>query len=272
MVEKRMMEYAIDRLCRQLILVVFVVLLAAAGKYPLLAVEQDVIDQNNEFGGRTFEISNQDGSFIRVYYDDDETKIKEEIIYTIDYPVENGLDKVISYFAFDKKIREEKVFSGRISENTLIKRTIDHYDRFADPGVKSAIVKTENHFLDEYNGYNIIYRENGKKTRIEWFYPLNVDGINKNIIYFDDREMGVKVESFFTEKTMLEKGHIKRVYYNEYSPNKYFRKSRQETYYTDEYASVNKGVAVQIEVFHYEAGENVRVETNRFNKKGEKIF
>lgn len=238
----------------------------------LSAAEQDVIDTNNEYGGRTFEISNQDGSFIRIYYDDDEIKIKEEVIFSIDYPVENGLDKIISYFAFDKKVREERIFSNRVSENTLIKKTINHFDRFADPNDKSAITMTENIFLDKYNGYNIVYWKDGLKTKIEWFYPLNVDGIEKNVIYFDDKEMAIKVESFYTEKTKQEKGYSRRVYYNEYSPNKYFRKARQEWYYTDEFASQNNGVAKKIEVFHYPSSNQVRIETNRFNRKGEKIF
>ena len=238
----------------------------------LLAAEQDIIEEINEYGGRTFEISNQDGSFIRIFYDDDEIKIKEETIFTIDYPVENGLDKIISYYAFDKKVKEERIFSNRVSENTLIKKTIDHFDRFADPNDKSAILKTENHFLDEYNGRNVVYWKDGMKAKIEWFYPLNIDGIEKNIIYFDDKEMSIRVESFYTEKTRREKGFKRRVYYNEYSPNKYFRKARQEWFYTDEYAERNKGVAKRIEVFHYSAGSPVRIETNHFNRKGEKIF
>lgn len=236
------------------------------------AAEQDIIDENNEFGGRTFEISNQDGSFIRIYYDDDEIKIKEEMIFTIDYPVENGLDKIVSYFAFDKKVREERIFSPRVSENTLIKKIVNHFDRFADPNDKSAIIRTENHFLNAYNGYNVVYREKGLKKRIEWFYPLNMDGIKKNIIYFDDREMGTRVESFYTEKTVREKGTVRRVYFNEFSPNKYFRKARQETYYSDEWAAQHNGIATMVEVFHYSSGNKVRIEINRFNKKGEKIF
>ncbi len=209
---------------------------------------------------------------MRLYYDDDEIKIKEETIFSIDYPVENGLDKIVSYFAFDKKVREEKIYSNRVSENTLIKRSIDYYDRFADPNDKAAIIKTENHFLDAYNGYNVVYRENGLKKKIEWYYPLNVDGIKKNVIYFDDKEMGFRVESFFTEKTRREKGYLKRIYFNEYSPNKYFRKVRQEVYYTDEFIEQNGGMAKQIDVFHYSSGNQVRIETNKFDKKGMKIF
>ncbi len=250
---------------------IFAVFLFSAGAC-LSAAEQDIIDENNEFGGRTFEISNQDGSFIRIFHDDDEIKIKEEMIFSIDYPIENGLDKIISYFAFDKKVREEKIFSNRVAENTLIKKTIDHFDRFADPKDKNAITKTENHFLDAYNGRNIVYWKNGIKTKIEWYYPLNIDGIEKNVIYFDDKEMAIKVESFYTEKTRREKGYSHRIYFNEYSPNKYFRKSRQEWYYTDDFAGRNKGIAKQIDVFHYSSGNQVRIETNRFNKKGEKIF
>lgn len=241
-----------------------------AGGNPVIA--QDVIDDNNEFGGRTLEINNQDGSFIRIFYDDDEIKIKEEKIFSIDYPVENGLVKIVSHFAFDKKVREERIFTNRVAEATLISRKIYHFDRFADPDDKSAIIRTENHFLDEYNGYNIVYWENGKKKKIEWFYPLNVDGIAKNVLYFDEREMAVKVESFYTEKTRKEKGLERRIYYNEYSPNNYFRKSREEFYYTREYANNNNGIALRVDVFHYRPGSPVRVETHYFDEKGNRIF
>lgn len=238
----------------------------------LFAAEQDVIAENNEFGGRTLEISNNDGSFIRVYYDDDEIKVKEETIFSLDYPVDNGLDRIIVYYEFEKKVREERVYSNRVSETTLIKTTVNHFDRFADAQDKKAIIKTENHFLDTYNGYNVVYRKNGLKTKIEWFYPLNIDGIEKHVIYFDEREMGTKVESFYTEKTRREKGTFRRVYYNEYSPNKYFRKVRQEMFYTDAYAAQNNGVVSQIDIFHYSSGNDFRAETNRFNKKGERVF
>lgn len=237
----------------------------------LFGADQDVIDENNQYGGRTIEILNKDGSFIRDYYDDDEIKIKKEIIFSIDYPVDNGLDMIIIHYAFEKKVREERIFSNRVSETTLIKKTIDHFDRFADPNDKKAITKTENHFLDLYNGYNVIYRKKGLKTKIEWFYPLNVDGIEKNVIYFDEKEMGVKVESFYTEKTKREKGTLRRVYYNEYSPDKYFRKVRQEMHYTDAYAEQNNGVASQIDIYHYSSENELSTEVNRFNRKGEII-
>ncbi len=253
------------------VLLGFIALFLVWGGGLLFAADQEVINENNEYGGRTLEINNQDGSFIRVYYDDDEILLKEEIIFSIDYPVDNGLDMIIVHYAFEKKVREERVFSNRVSETTLIKKTIDHFDRFADPQDKKAITKTENHFLDAYNGYNVIYRKNGLKRKIEWFYPLNIDGIKKNIIYFDDKEMGTKVETFYTEKTMREKGILRRVYYNEYSPNKYFRKVRQEMYYTDSYAEQHGSVSSQIDIFHYSSGKEIRVETNKLNKEGKRI-
>ena len=269
--EIKTLFYSQDYMMKKLLLGILVIFLVWGGG-PLFAAEQEVIDENNEFGGRTLEISNKDGSFIRVYYDDDEIKLKEETIFSLDYPVDNGLDMIVVYYAFEKKVREERVYSNRVSETTLIKRTIDHFNRFADSQDKKAIIKTENHFLEAFNGYNVIYRKDGLKTKIEWFYPLNIDGIEKNVIYFDEKEMGTKVETFFTEKTRREKGTHRRVYYNEYSPNKYFRKVRQEMFYTDAYAEQHNGVASQIDIFHYSSGNEFKAETNRFNKKGEKIF
>lgn len=231
------------------------------------AAEKEIISSNNEYGGETVEITTEDYSFIRIYYDADYSKVKEETIFTEDYPVNNGLRRLIIYYSFDKKIKEERIYSNSLTQNTKIRKSIDYYDRFT--GLKE---KSENHFAKPYSGYNVIYKNNEAITRIEWYYPENIDGISHNIVYFDKNGMGTKVESFYTEKTSKENGYFKRIYYNEYSPDNYFRKKRQEWYYTNDFSVLNNGKFKMIQNFYYPPGESTKIETHFFDKEGQEVF
>lgn len=226
-----------------------------------------VVEENNVYGGQTVEYRDSDDSMILEFYDDDEIMIKQERVFTTEYPIDNGLRKIVTYYSFEKKTKEEKIYSSRISQSTLIERTIDYYDRFT--GLKT---KSENHFIDAFPGHNIIYRENGKKTRIEWYYPHNMNGIIKHIVYFDAKEKAAKVESFYSEKTTAEEGYYRRVYYNNYTPNNYFRKTVEEIFFTDEYANQHDGVSKVIKHFHYRPGKLFDIEIHLFDKEDKKLF
>jgi len=231
-----------------------------------LAEEREVIDANNEYGGETIETIRDDFTYLRQYFDADLSKVREEITYTREYPINNGLEKVIMHYFFEKLIKEEKIFKNSVVKDTKIEKTIQYFDRFS--GEK---LKTENYFVSPYSGYNVIFEKDGSKERIEWHYPDNIDGISKNIIYFDKNGLGVKVVSFYTEKTIREQGYYKRIYFNEFGPDNYFRKMKQEWFYTSEHAKNNEGKAKKIEHFHYKPGTIVRVETNFFDETGKKI-
>lgn len=230
------------------------------------AAEKEVIDTNNEYGGETIETIGDDFTYLRQFYDADLTKVKEEIVYTSEYPINNGLSKLVMHYFFDRLVKEEKIFKNDVVNNTKIAKTILYFDRFT-----GAKLKTENYFVSPYSGYNVIFKKNGAKDRIEWHYPDNIDGISKNIIYFDKNGLGVKVESYFTEKTIRENGYFKRIYFNEFGPDNYFRKMKQEWYYTFEYGKNNNGRRKKIEHFHYQPGSVVTVETNYFNEAGGRI-
>lgn len=231
-----------------------------------VSAEKEVVDTNNEFGGETIEIIRDDFTNVQQFFDADLSMVKEEITYQSDFPINNGLRKVIKHYFFERLVKEEKIFNRDIVNNTKIERTVDYFDRFT--GEK---LKTENYFINPYSGYNVIFKKKNARHRIEWHYPDNTDGISKNIIYFDKNGLGVKVESYFTEKTVREKGYFKRIYFNEFGPDNYFRKMKQEWYYTFQYTKNNNGKSKKIEHFHYQSGRTVKVETNFFNEAGEKI-
>ncbi|MCG8337727.1 MAG: hypothetical protein MJE63_24765 [Proteobacteria bacterium] len=223
---------------------------------------KEVISEKNEFGGRTIEYTQGDYSIYTEYFDVDGNKAKEETIFSSDYPIDNNLRRLNVYYFFGKKTYEERIFTSSYASRTLIKRSIDHFDRHT-----GDLIRRENHFVRPFTEYNVIFRENGKKTIIEWHYPDNIDGIKKNVSYLDDNEQIVRTESFYTDKTIEEKGYFKRIYYTEYNINKYKRKSRQEWYYTPEYAEQNHGIVKKVELFHYALARPVRVESFYYDKE-----
>ncbi len=240
----------------------------------VFAVGKKVITATNEFGGQTIEISNEDYSKVRTYYDEDGAKAKEETIFTSEYPIYEGLKMRISHYFFDRKVKEERVFTDRVAHETLVRRTIDYYDRHAkcEKSFDNCKIKTENRFVEPYSEYNVIYRKKGAKTRIEWYYPNAVEGIAKNVMYFDDFGRAIRIESFYTDKSTTDQGFYKRICYNEYNEFGFFRKKRQEWYYTDDYALANNGKVKKIQHYYYRSGEAVRVETNYLNNEGKRIL
>ena len=224
---------------------------------------REVIDANNEFGGRTIEEIREDYSIYALYYDADGNLAKEETVYTADYPIENNLSRLINYYYFGKKTKEERVYARSFAQRTLIEKSIIHFDRNT-----GELVKQENHFVKPFSEYNVIFTENGKKVRIEWHYPENIEGIERNVSYLDEDEQIVKTESFYTPKTTSEQGIFKRIYHISYNTNQYRRKSRQEWFYTEQYAKEHKGVARKVEIFHYRLGKPPRTETIFYDAEG----
>jgi hypothetical protein len=225
---------------------------------------KEIVADRNEYGGETVEYSRDDFSILTIYLDGDGNKAKEEVIYTNDYPIDNDLARVITYYFFGKKVREETIFTSNYAARTLIKRTIDNYNRST-----GKLLNSENYFIRPYSGYNVVFRESGKKRKIEWYYPEIKDGILKNINYLDDSERVVKTESYYSDKTALEKGYYKRVYYSSFNLNQYVRKSRQEWFYTKEYGKNNYGKFKKVELFHYSLGKPVRVEIAYYDQEGQ---
>jgi hypothetical protein len=227
----------------------------------------EIVTENNKYGGATVKYRKGDYAKLIVYYDADSNKIREETIFTSEYPVDNGLRKIVLHYLYGKKVREERLFSRRTSKRTLIRSEIIHFDRNT-----GLVTKSENHFIPPFSGYSVIYREGGRRTKIEWFYPENVDGIAKNVVYFDEDGVNRVTESYFTKKTAREKGIHKRVYINAFSRNRFLRKSRQEWYFTEEYEKRHNGTYKKIEKFFYTQGDQVRVESHCFTREGKLVM
>lgn len=240
---------------------VFIFLLSTPASELYSQTRKEVISEKNEFGGRTIEYTQGDYSIYTEYFDVDGNKAKEETIFASDYPIDNNLRRLNVYYFFGKKTHEERIYTSSYASRTLIKRSIDHFDRHT-----GDLIRRENHFVRPFTEYNVIFREDGKKTIIEWHYPDNIEGIKKNVSYLDDNEQVVRTESFYTEKTTEEKGYFKRIYFTEYNINKYKRKSRQEWYYTPEYAKQNHGIVKKVELFHYALARPVRIESFYYDK------
>lgn len=244
---------------RTLLLTITVLLISWIG-LTLSAQTREVISLNNEYGGETVEHTNKDESRRVQYFDDDDNLVKEETLYSIDYQIDNNLERFVVYYFFGKKTTEELYYSRTYSNRTLINKSINHYDR-----ENGEHIKQENHFIAPFSGYNVIFRHKGKKTKIEWYYPENEEGIKLNVAYFDHQGLNIKTESFYTDKTVKESGYFKRVYFMG-NDNQYQRKVRQEWYYTEIYSEQNKGIAKMVEIFHHHPGGGLRTEILFFDR------
>ena len=223
-----------------------------------------VISTNNEFGGKTVEYISFDQSRYLEYFDLDNAKVKTEKVYSEDYPVLNGLKKLIKYYSFDKMIKEEKVFTKAMARETMVERSILHYDRFL-----GKISKKEEYFTRSYMGHSMIYYQQGKKNRIEWYYPGNTMGIAKNIVYLDHFGKEFKIISYFTQKTVKQEGYYKRVSQRGYTAGKYYRNLKQLFYFSDEFGLKNRGVYRKVDTFRYSDSGLVKKTTNYFNRNDE---
>lgn len=237
-----------------------VLLLISLFGYSVSAQTRTVLSLSNEFGGETVEYANPDESRLIQYFGDDDNLVKEETLYTVDYDIDNNLERVVVHYFFGKKTTEELFYNRTYSNRTLIEKSINHYDRETEEHIKQ-----ENHFIAPFTGYNVIYRHQGKKTKIEWYYPDNEDGIKLNVAYFDSKGNNIKTESYYTDKTVEENGYFKRIYFMGYN-NQYLRKVRQEWYYTDAFADKNRGISKKVEIFHHQQGQAVRSEVLLFDR------
>lgn len=229
-----------------------------------IAAETDagiIISKNNAFGGKTVEYIAYDQTRYREYFDLDNAKVKTEKLFSEDYPVLNGLQKLIKYYSFDKIVKEEKVFTKARSRETMVERSILHYDRFL-----GKISKKEEYFTRSYMGHSMIYYDQGKKNKIEWYYPGNTVGIAKNIVYLDDFGKESKIISYYTQKTVDKVGYYKRISLRGYVPGNYYRNVKQLFYYSDDYSLNNNGIYRIVDTFHYSNTGEVKKTRNYFDR------
>ncbi|MDH5559231.1 MAG: hypothetical protein OEY59_00075 [Deltaproteobacteria bacterium] len=243
---------------------------------PLFGQDRIVVDQYNDFGGKTFESSNRkDGILVfREFYAFDEKKMREETIFTDDHTAIFGIDQINSEFMFDVKVKREKIFSIRFAKVNLVKKSTDFYDQSS-----RLKLKTKNNFVEPYLGYNIIHykpKSNLKpdekfglvKTKMEWHYPQNLEGLSKYIeFYSEDGEKKVRVENYYTQKSMRDNGIYKSVYYTEDK-----RRVKQEWYYTPQFSEKNKGVYKKIQNHTYYSMSRKKTSTYYYDQAGNVIF
>jgi len=230
------------------------------------ADNSNVISTNNEFGGKTVEYTAYDQTRYLEYFDLDNAKVKTEKVYSEDYPILNGLKKLIKYYSFDKMVKEEKVFTKAMARETMVERSIMHYDRFL-----GEISKKEEYFTRSYMGHSMIYYHQGKKNKIEWYYPGNTVGIAKNIVYLDHFGKEFKIISYFTQKTVQQEGYYKRISQRGYTKGKYYRNLKQLFYFSDEFSLKNRGIYRKADTFHYSDSGPVKTITNYFNRNEELV-
>ena len=227
----------------------------------LFAQDEFIIEEENEFGGQTTEFSDTKLGILQavIYYGSDNRRVKEEKEFTKKSALLYGIVREVKKYFFDIKIQHERYFTPQFARKYLTRKRTDYFDRYT-----GERTKVEKFFTEAYLGHNITYYFKEKRTKVEWFYPQNLEGIRQQVTFFaPDGVRKTKKEYWYTKKTTRTKGYYRSVHFLEDS-----RKIKQIWYYTTDYAAKNRNIIKQIDHFSYHPEKLMTIQSNFFNEKG----
>ncbi|MCP4295122.1 MAG: hypothetical protein GY786_05910 [Proteobacteria bacterium] len=230
----------------------------------LFAIDEFVIEQENEFGGQTTEYIDSSFGILRGvnYYGSDNTKVKEEIEYNEKSVELYGLEKSIRYYFSGIKTQDESYYTFTYGREHLVQKKVQYFDKYS-----GQATKTEKFFSRDYYGHNITYYKEGLRNRVEWFYPSNIEGIKQHNIYFDSLgERKERVEYIYTDNTITKEGYIKSVYFLEGG-----RKIKEIWFFNKNYELQNQGITKRVDYYHYTPLKKTVIRSNFFNRQGNLI-
>ena len=250
----------------KLILIFYFITFSVCG----IAFSQDriLINSKNKFDGKTYQSYLEKKTLVYYeYYDVNGVKVADEYLYTEDYPILTNITKRRGYYKLDKKIREERFYTPKYTHQSMLKKTINYFDRYSGKQIAS-----ENHFSKSYLGYNKIIFKNGRRDRIEWFYPNNNKGISKKIFYYN--ASGKEKESivYFTEEFTRDNGYYKKVVIKGNDSGSYLRKLEETWYYTDQFAEQNSDLMRKVIKYSYHPNQKVKTRTYYFDSLNEELM
>ena len=148
-----------------------------------------------------------------------------------------GIASTTEEYILDAMVRKTIVYSRKDAVRRRITRVIYHYEQSSE-----VLQRKETHFIEKHKGSNMIHYNLGKKTKLEWVYPLNKIGINKVIHHYDDLGINIKsTEKQFAKETRDKEGVIRKIIFFEWE-----KITRQEWYYTKAWAEEHLGVYKKI--------------------------
>lgn len=232
------------------------------------ARDRTLISSKNEFGGKTYQSDLEKRTLVFFeYYDVNGVKIVDEYLYTEDYPILTPLVKRRIHYKLSKVIKEEHYFSPKYIHQKMIKKTILYFDPYS--GKKTA---AENHFSKSYLGYNTVFFKEGKREKIEWYYPKNKEGISKKIFFYNEKGKETRSTVYFTHSFIKENGYYKKSIIKGHDSGSYLRKKEEIWYYTDNFAEQNSDLVRKVVKYSYHPNHQVDTRTYYFDSLNEELI
>jgi len=209
------------------------------------ATEELVIEEINEFGGKTIEYTGHEDTYLSViiqFAADGKPMIRQNH-YMSGYALLNGLQTEKITYLFGIKVEEDFVYTRAFARSRGVQRKIISYEQ--STGIK---IKSINYFKNQHLGFNTIFFEEGIRQKIEWNYPKTKNGVSKTLTFFSKNgKERIRVESQYTELWAKKKGFYKTISY--LGNNK---KLKEEWYYTEVYSQTHGGYVKKLINYSYD--------------------
>ena len=213
--------------------------------FPTYAVSELVIEEMNDFGGKTVEFTGYEETYLSVIiqYASDGKMMTRQNHYSRDYALLYGVVKETITYLFKVKVEEDLVYSDNFARTRGVRRKIIFYDQ--STGSKS---KSVNYFTNKHLGYNSVFFEGETRTKIEWIYPETKTGISKTLIYYSrDGKAKVREENEYTDRWAGKHGFYKTISYLTG-----IQKLKDEWYFTKNFSKTNGGYVKKTVKYNYD--------------------
>jgi len=230
----------------------------------LLAYNELGKEENNEFGGNTVTFQDPGKGIFRGtnHFDSGGTLMRSDWFYSEEYSLSRGIRRRVADYLFEVKTKEAIHYTPKYQALRRISHQVDTFEQ-----ATGGMIKRETHFVGKGAGYSVTHFFAGKRTKLEWFYPHNKEGLSQKIIQYEDNGRTIKqVENIFTKRSQNKEGIIRSIYYDREG-----KKHRREWYYTTTFAKANKGAVKKLVEYNYHPSQKIPNQVNFLDAEGKRV-
>lgn len=224
------------------------------------AYEEQIIEEENEYGGKTTQYRDIDGGISEgvIFYGNDDEMVREEIIYTNLSISLYGIKRINRGYFFGKKVREDIFYSSQYARKYSKIKAIQHFDRYS-----GERVKLEQFFSDLHLGNSVIHFQKGIRSKVEWIYSDVHEGVKHSITHYDPTgKKETRVEYLYADRTVRKQGFYKSEYFIEQN-----KKIKEIWYFTEDFEGKNNGVYKKIVHYRYYPQRTATTRTHYFDRE-----
>ena len=234
--------------------------------FPWTAFGYDEIglDENNEFGGKTIFFQAPERGIFRGqdFYDSGGNIMRQDWKFSEESSLARGVARKVSEFLFDIKTKETIYYTPKYQILRMVSHQVDHFEQ-----ATGTIIRREKYFAQKKMGYSVTFMEFGKRIKLEWHYPNNLEGYAKVITYYDNKgKKPVKIVNFYTPRSTKLTGKVKNIYIE-----KNGKKVRREFYFSDAWGKKNNGARMKVIDYLHHPSQNIPPQVNYSDADMERI-